>query len=886
MRVALALLMTITVASSAATLYVAPGGSDTAAGTRAAPLASPAVALAKARAARGASDDGYEVRLAAGDYHLTEALTLRAGDSGTAAKPTRIVGEPGARLVGGARLSGWQPFRGAIVQCDLKSLGLTGAVFRELYCDNLRQTLARYPNADPRDPIGGGWLYADKPVDPPNAREFLAAEADLPPLDGGAEVFEFHDVNYYNTVVPLKSIDRATRRVTLAQDTYGTIRGGGAERYFYQNALALLDVPGEWYLDRATSIVYFLPPKPVAQCVVEVPLVDHAVRFEPGAKQIEVTELAIECARRTGVRLDGTTDCRVTRCTVRNIGVGTEIGGWGPWEDCCGIGVFGGERNQVLGCDISIVGGHGVKLTGGDHDALRPAGHRAENNHIHHTGLDWKQGCGARLEGVGNEFQRNDVHDIPRMAVIFGGNDQLIAGNHLWRLNLETCDTGAIYTGGRDAVSPWGSVIRDNVIHDVLGYGREGGKWRSPAFSWGIYLDDLASGVTVSGNLVIGCLRGGVHIHSGRYNRIENNYLVDGELQQIEFNGWNDTHGYWAPQVAERQANWERHKVLPAWMKRFPDLFLKPVSQWTPLVMSGNQIVGNVLAGRAPGARIYRCNNLPYDQTTFERNLLWLGGRPVSTGMSAPPIEAVGEVEMAPNAAFDQGELGQMPTGWSWYARPGDQATAELADGGRTGRCLRINCAEARSTTAQFTYAMVKTGDLPIVPGRSYRLAAWVKASRPDLPVNLVAQSYRAGKYHWAREIAAKAGPEWKQIEFGFTTPTPDQEEGKAGMVDLYIRFDCRSADGQVWLDDVSLREAQVVDEWTAWQRMGLDTHSLVADPLFVDPARGDWRLKPGSPAEKLGIRPLAVERIGCYAAPERASWPLVGVTMPAMLVR
>ncbi len=880
------LLPILLLASAAgAAIYVAPTGIDTAPGTQAAPVASPAVALAKARAARGTAEAGFEVRLAPGAYHLSEPLTLRAGDSGSAAQPTRIIGEPGARLAGGAQLTRWRPFRGAIVSCELKALGLEGSVFRELYCDSRRQTLARYPNADAKDPVGGGWLYADKPVDPPNAREFLAAEGALPEADlAGTEVFEFHDVGYYNTVVPLKAVDRASRRVTLAQDTYGTIRGGGAERFFFQNALSLLDAPGEWYLDRATSTVYFWPPAPIDGCRVEVPLVDHAVRFEPGAKRIELTGLAIDCARRTGVRLDGASDCRVSHCSVTGIGVGIEIGGWGTWEDCCGIGVFGGERNQVLGCDISGVGGHGVKLTGGDTNRLVAAGNRAENNHIHHTGLDWKQGCGARLEGVGNEFVRNDVHDIPRMGVIFGGNNQLIAGNHLWRLNLETCDTGAVYTGGRDAVSPWGSVVRDNVIHDVLGYGREGGRWHSPAFSWGIYLDDLASGVTVSGNLVIGCLRGGVHIHSGRYNKIENNYLVDGALQQIEFNGWTETHPYWAGDVAKRQANWEAKKALPAWTEAFPELFSKPVTAWLPLVMAGNRIERNVLAGRAPDARIYRCNNLPYEQTTFDRNLVWLGGRPIRTGMSGPAQPAPGAAEMAPNAAFDQGELGKMPTGWSWYARPNDQAAAELADGGRAGRCLRITCSATEKPGAQFTYAMVKTGDLPIEPGRGYCLSAWVKASRPDLLVNLVAQSYRAGKYHWARETALKAGPQWQQINLGFIAPRADEEEGKAGMADLYIRFDCRSADGQVWLDDVSLKAAEVIDEWTAWQRRGLDTHSLAADPLFVDPDRGDWRLKPGSPAEKLGIKPLAVERIGCYAARERATWPLVGVTLPAVL--
>jgi len=50
---------------------------------------------------------------------------------------------------------------------------------------------------------------------------------------------------------------------------------------------------------------------------------------------------------------------------------------------------------------------------------------------------------------------------------------------------------------------------------------------------------------------------------------------------------------------------------------------------------------------------------------------------------------------------------------------------------------------------------------------------------------------------------------------------------------------------------------------WAAWRKSGQDAHSVVADPLFVNPAKDDYRLKPESPAFPLGFEPIPVERIG-----------------------
>jgi parallel beta-helix repeat protein len=44
---------------------------------------------------------------------------------------------------------------------------------------------------------------------------------------------------------------------------------------------------------------------------------------------------------------------------------------------------------------------------------------------------------------------------------------------------------------------------------------------------------------------------------------------------------------------------------------------------------------------------------------------------------------------------------------------------------------------------------------------------------------------------------------------------------------------------------------------WQEWQQKGMDRHSVIADPLFIAPEQGNFRLKPNSPALKIGFKPL-----------------------------
>ena len=51
--------------------------------------------------------------------------------------------------------------------------------------------------------------------------------------------------------------------------------------------------------------------------------------------------------------------------------------------------------------------------------------------------------------------------------------------------------------------------------------------------------------------------------------------------------------------------------------------------------------------------------------------------------------------------------------------------------------------------------------------------------------------------------------------------------------------------------------------DWEKWREVGHDRHSVFADPLFVDPLHGDFRVKESSPALKIGFENFPMDEFG-----------------------
>ena len=869
-----------TLSLGAADHYVSIQGNDTWTGLLAEPNTNhtdgPFRTLPKARAAAraeltaGAKES--TILLRAGVHEITTTLKLDAGDSGLtiAAFPCEH-----PIVIGGSEIKDFKPYQGKILQADVGAQGFKGINFRQLIFNGRRQHLARYPNFDPQNPYTGGWAYVDGTYipmykdDPSDSkRQFKVRPKDRRTWAHPEEVetFVFPRYNWWNNIVPVASADKDTGEVKLTKDCSYPVRP--LDRYYFQNALEELDDPGEWYLDKRTWTLYFWPEETLAGRPVFAPKVRTIIEAT-GASRVTVRGLTLECAEGTALNFVRCADCRATGNVIRNVG---DING-------SGISLSGGTGNGATGNDISQVGQHGISLSGGDRLKLTPCGNFADNNYIHHVGVYHKQGVGVNFSGVGIRVSHNLIHDGPRMGIMFsGGNNSVIEYNEVRHMNLETSDTGAIYTGGRDWISSRGAVIRYNHFHDMIGFGQDAkGRWESPTFAWGVYLDDNTGGVDVIGNLVVRCSRAGIHLHNGRDNVIANNVFADNGLAQIEYSGWTKDHRYWKSFEQDMIRTYEKFAVEPAWQQmRHMDLHPSKAPLEDGTIMAGNVAERNILAAVGPKSKAYDVKRANLAHNEFKQNLVWHAGLPVLTGRQdgGKPVGP----NLVANPGFEDGLDGKNPKAWGWQIKPAG-AKAEVVAVAASGlSSLRIDAAPPVVNKTQKLWLNIVSHPLTnLTPGKQYRLSAKFKATLPDTKVALMLQSYVDKAYFWSNPgKAVVVQPDsWQEISSTFRIPDVGEKGWLEQMKAFKVRIDLAQETGSVFVDDVMLTEVAPTDEWQTWQTLGADRDSLVGDPLFVDAEHGDYRLRPESPAFRLGFKPLPLEQMGPYQSKERASWPI-----------
>jgi len=553
---------------------------------------------------RGLPKGGITALLRGGTYQLTRTFVLTKADSGAEAAPVRYRAYKNeeVHLIGGvvipparfgpvtdkavlARLdrAGAKQIRVA----DLARLGLKnltswpdktrgGAGTMELFFNGRPMQVARWPNK--------GWARTAKIVDSgsrPRHADKTARGGTFTYPGGrpkrwntaeGVWLSGYWCHDWYDETIRVKSIDTAKRTITLAAPHHYGLQGAN-RRYYAVNLLEELDAPGEWILDAKRGRLYFLPPAKLDGAVIHLSVMIEPLIEIKGASHVIIEGLTLEAVRGAAVVVSAGKGNRVQRCLVRNSGK-------------TGITISGGTDNGVVGCEITQTGAGGIALGGGDRKTLTPAKNFATDNHVHHfSRLQRTYAPAVGLHGVGNRVAHNLIHHAPHVAVLFGGNENVMEFNQIHNVCQETGDVGVFYTGRDWTVR--GNVIRHNLIHDVSGPGLYGAQ--------GIYLDDCASGTIVRGNVLFKVQRA-MLIGGGRDNIIEGNVIV-GCRESIRFDargvGWMKYHVKPGGIMQKRLAGIPYRK--PPWSERYPQLLTLLGDE--PGAPKGNTIRWNILQG-------------------------------------------------------------------------------------------------------------------------------------------------------------------------------------------------------------------------------------------------------------------------------------------------
>ena len=544
-----------------ADFYVSTKGNDTNDGSFETPFLTIERAKEAVRQLDKSNKKGVTVALMAGDYRVN-SLEFTAEDSGTESCPVIwcAYGDGEACLNGGVTLP-HEAFRKVtdasvldrlsadakekVVAVDLFPLGVTaedygkiyavggynsaaryngdwvGETWCELFVDDARQTIARYPN-------GKEYLYTGDVVEEGEGRESASArikpdyeatrnpKPDIYKMDKELSerikgwktrenvwMFGYWRYDWADGSTPLGNVDHENLTISpMFASTYGAIKDAP---YYFFNVLEELDAPGEWFLDRENGVMYFYPPEDFSDdSAVELSLsTDNIIKGE--VDYLTFDGLTIKGTRGDAVNLSGKGNA-VKNCLIKNV-AGNAL-------------LLTGYDNLATDNEITHTGKGGVILDGGDRETLTPGNNRAENNWVH----DWSEiyetyQPAFTLNGVGNICSHNEMYHSPHEAITYSGNNHLIEYNLIHDVNLLTDDGGAIYSGRR--WDWYGTVIRYNLIYD-LGSGDH-----KPV---GIYMDDALAGQTIYGNIIVNAPRFGLQLGGGQDLIVHDNIVVNSNV--------------------------------------------------------------------------------------------------------------------------------------------------------------------------------------------------------------------------------------------------------------------------------------------------------------------------------------------------------------------
>ncbi|RYY25813.1 MAG: hypothetical protein EOP41_04960, partial [Sphingobacteriaceae bacterium] len=480
-------------------------GDDSRSAQQAQNMATPWKSLAKLSAMSGQLQGGDQVLFKKGEV-FTGSLIINA--SGTAGNPI-VFGSYGdgalPELTGFIAVSNWQSAGSNVYEA-----AVTGGLsyLNSVVVNGAAKAVGRYPNITA---VNQGYLTYDSYNGNSSVTDSKLAGQNW----AGGQII-MRKTRWIIDRADITSQGGTTINYT-SPTGYTGAKGYG---YFIQNHPATLDSEGEWYYNASAKTLRLYTASDPNKSQVRASIIETLVKIA-GQSNLSFTGLRFTGAMSAAMQISAAQNIKISNCELLFSGKNA-------------VDATGTTGLTITGTLINYTANNAISINGGSSSTL-------SNNQLKNTGTVAGMGDngdgtyeGIAISGDNNLISGNVIDSTGYIPLSFSGNNVTVKNNVISNFTLTKDDGGGIYTWNNSSNPPQntGRIVSGNIVINGIG-APAGTDNTSKAYAHGIYMDDNAGQVEISGNTVSNCATYGLYVHNAHDLLIKQNTLYNNAITQL-----------------------------------------------------------------------------------------------------------------------------------------------------------------------------------------------------------------------------------------------------------------------------------------------------------------------------------------------------------------